>query len=524
MPDTTSKGMFFGTPPSQSGILNARRQARFEAMLNNVSAHNGLRVATNPTGGLAFFAQLGGYTKINRFRIVRAGDNSVKVMYGVWSRNGYINGLTCDVGEAFKTLSSLTGNDTTYYIYIQLESASNTEEIKPDEVTANSTLTPPASGDRFNRKLYLGQVTTNGSGVVTVGGIQQWYVGDIDDDAIVPDGESLYSGTTPHIQTIGFNPTGGRHYEETQIWGAEGSWPSEYRFPMLDKDSNGSGAMEWAVFDADDGGDDAGTYGSIQKITGPIFQQWGWSTPTTIRPDDEDMIELRQNTTKRQKYCRWEDAIDYIAQDLLDGPWNPPPWESVQAISHHYLAGLNDQADDADHDWAWSNAQTGYDATFNRNYGESIGNTTPQKVIDLTNEQLLPGGAAATLDWGNETLLHAAVAVLDWANTLLKTAAGVKVADWGASKLYESTGKVVVDWGVGRLQASGAAVMLDWLSVANEVGIGPAGGIDLRGYNKVRADNVFNHNGSDGATGSFTSADGTPKTITVNGGIITAIT
>jgi hypothetical protein len=144
---------------------------------------------------------------------------------------------------------------------------------------------------------------------------------------------------------------------------------------------------------------------------------------------DADLIPYKDATDNKLKYCTPQQIYDEAniydtflslldTPDTYSGSANylvrvnaacdalefVTPSEAGLSLSHHDLTGLNDRDDEADHDWAWSNANNStevghpYNDTYLRNYARSIGNPTGL-VVDLENRVLTGPGATPAGAW-----------------------------------------------------------------------------------------------------------------------------
>jgi hypothetical protein len=146
-----------------------------------------------------------------------------------------------------------------------------------------------------------------------------------------------------------------------------------------------------------------------------LLQQTGWGD-TAANADPAETVELQ-----------WRAAMGGAAgySTLINILKKISSWTGVDlsgatgdwptAFSHHDLDGLNDAADDADHEWAMCNAYNiaSYADDYNRNYCDSFGDRAKDKVISCTDRQLLSGGKTY-LDWDLCQLSDGTYQAIDW--------------------------------------------------------------------------------------------------------------
>lgn len=217
-----------------------------------------------------------------RFNVVKSDDTEVRVWIASQYRNGYPADLTTDVGESYKTVTGLSVGP--YYLTgtLSVFAANKDPALIPDTLVVTAEAAPPVD-DLFNIAFVIAKVTC-AAGVITE--IDPRWIGDIDDVAIVPDSRTYFPLVDPIVSSFDFNPDGASvHEQEAEIRNASneadgtGIPQDEWRFPFLEKNSNGTGEVIWAAFDADVGGRELGAQASIQLFhdgTRDVAQIWGF--------------------------------------------------------------------------------------------------------------------------------------------------------------------------------------------------------------------------------------------------------
>lgn len=137
-------------------------------------------------------------------------------------------------------------------------------------------------------------------------------------------------------------------------------------------------------------------------------QVYGFETAAGGTPAADDLIFLKDISESLGMWATPHILVETAATDgadLAGAAWTDPPWEAAEAISHHDLAGLNDESDDDDHLWALCNVTSGYDATYARNYIQSLGRldgVTIKPILDADNMRLVQDALATVkLDWSS---------------------------------------------------------------------------------------------------------------------------
>ena len=455
----------------------------------------------------------------NRFRIEASVDstseNAIQVRLGKWTRNATDMSLQTDNDLSqfndstdWVTIDGLAASSTYYaYIYIVNETATKEPGIVPQKVYADviATYLPGELATTTNEYFVLGTFDTNADGVPQ--DIVQWWLGDIDDIAFLPDNETYYDATDPVIKTTGFNPSDNRHENELEIWNAHsevdgtGIPVSQFRIPFLEKDANGTGELFWIGCDGDIGGRESGTQKGIQLRndgTREILQDWHMddiSGDASWEPDtSNDTVFMRDATGPEKRYATRDKFADWIEGALTID------YSQITNFAHTNLnfAGgspaVNKGNTDHDYDY-WVHGET-----YTNCYGQSIGYDTgrdssaaaPVIRIDLK-DAILDGK-----DWSvsDNTVASHGAGCLVLTSGGMYAAAGIYANQAGAAAagyFDDMTTNVTICDGADALAASGnvkiTGISGDYYHDSNQgvtVGSMLSGGINYGATNEVQ--------------------------------------
>jgi hypothetical protein len=137
--------------------------------------------------------------------------------------------LALDSGKDYTSLTGLTGNNKTYYVYIKLVSASKEECLLPTSISLDKSETWPDDGNwYFLGSHILAKVTTDANGLIS--SITQLHIGDIKDTNIIPDSDSKYdfdygNDGVKRNKSMAFSGglLGARHERELNDYGWDGT-------------------------------------------------------------------------------------------------------------------------------------------------------------------------------------------------------------------------------------------------------------------------------------------------------------
>lgn len=242
-----------------------------------------------------------------RWAFSRASDTALNVGDGAWTRRGHT------VKWASSQAGDITGlsTDGTYYVYAQLASgAGNDPRLIPDEVAVLlSEVSVRPTDDAGDLVEVLGEVIVSNN---VIAGWTQYRHSDIDDVAVIPDGNSN-SATTPVRKTLEWNPASGAHKDELQIRNCGNTPASQYRIPFFDGGVGGSLDTDLVVPDADLGGVLAGVQCSLTKRdtgTGKVLELYGFASPGSPTPGATDRVAVRAATGPA---LTWVDKTKFLA-------------------------------------------------------------------------------------------------------------------------------------------------------------------------------------------------------------------
>jgi len=156
-----------------------------------------------------------------RFQLIDQLDGTSFVYLGAWSRRGKKVSITLDLDKGYQTITSYGTED---YIYLELErefvlltNADEDPALAPFKVTIKSSITDPEPGDTNNVIRVIGKFT----GSVW----KQFWTGDIDDFAIIPDSDSAFDVTNPpeafidrKYNSLQYADRGGLHRQTLQLF------------------------------------------------------------------------------------------------------------------------------------------------------------------------------------------------------------------------------------------------------------------------------------------------------------------
>ena len=179
-------------PSYGNGVIQSREELnRMRYMLDHIRGVNGVDVTVDLNGGILIDGTeaINAASNLERFLITRVDSNTVKVNFGIWTRNGNPIDMTVDAGKDYKTLALGSVPNETFYIYVLLGSTTSYDAgLVPDTLVTffdtNAPSTWEANSMRNVRQL-IGIVTTDSNGGIT--SLTQTWLGDIDDTNFIGD-------------------------------------------------------------------------------------------------------------------------------------------------------------------------------------------------------------------------------------------------------------------------------------------------------------------------------------------------
>jgi hypothetical protein len=165
------------------------------------------------------------------FTVKAASTTTVEVTQGTWERNGYPLAMAVDSGKTYKTLT--VSSDGTYYVYLQLASATYDPSLHPQTLTVEISQTIPDNTTTLNIYKTLCTITVSG-GVIAANGITpQYYGGDYRDFFAIPDSNSAYDASSDkRFYSLELSPRGSRHEGTLQDY----DWDNAVSTAMTDAD------------------------------------------------------------------------------------------------------------------------------------------------------------------------------------------------------------------------------------------------------------------------------------------------
>ena len=473
-----------GPPYSRSGIYPKSRMNLLEKFVYDSYGANGVRIARNPYGGsrLIIDSSLGG-SQVNRFKIQKAGANSIKIFWGDWARNGWRFQSQTDGGEDFVTLAGISAASTTYYAWGQLaNSGSEDPGLLPTSMTVGVDTTAPTYGsqeDETNDKFFIGTVTTNSAGEVTAGGIEQWHLGNLEDSALQPDAEA----SSPTSFSVEYRSTAGRkgelsiyQFEDRTVQEDDdalalyvkttaGGVPSiQYQWPVTLKDRprntfDGSPALARMMVEPSSG---------IPAPGGFLVMAFDWRDFTV----DQATLDIG-DVNGGDGPLAAQAATMNITSGTLDGSiltiidWPTNPNQLHEGLTFGIGAATNGVGN-VDHSYQYWTLGGTYNGDPDGCWGQSIGResspgpSTASLAIDLANSKLHDSIEVLSVDWGNRLLTDslgntsakygtrqliysdALTTSLDWEDSLLNNDVGTETLNWKNRQLNTTAG----DWNV----------------------------------------------------------------------------
>lgn len=317
-----------------------------------------------------------------RYRLDYSSGSAVQVRIGEYKVNGRdmtergpVN-ITADGDSVagFSTPWAVGSGTRTHYVYFERYNTDINIDptLYPEDLKVVSSETDPV--ETFQRDLYdmIGTYQTDNDGLVVEDSITRFFIGDRDKMPVVPDGKLDPTLQYP-LRTLDFREDS---LGELMMWNADAAtlasgtvWSGIYGIPMLDKDANNQGDLEWLSLDGEDG-----SQNSINIVSGKV-QIYSMDQPAVTPSDDEICLRTAAGG----------DILFSTFSDFIGSPGG---------------GGIIDDITSQTDLLYWKQGDTGT-ATC---YGESIGNDLKVVVIDLDNRQL-DGSGGTTLDWQSRLFL-----------------------------------------------------------------------------------------------------------------------
>lgn len=185
------------------------------------------------------------------FTVKAASTTTVWVRGGTWERNGYPLAMVCETVPTAQPYKILTvSSDGTYYVYLQLASATYDPSLRPQTLTVEISQTIPDNTATLNLYKILCTVEVSGGVIVANGIVPQYYGGDYRDFFAIPDSESSYdAASAKRYFSLEKSPRSGRHSATDQIkdFDDASNVAPETDDLMMYRHSEGAGVDEYFV-------------------------------------------------------------------------------------------------------------------------------------------------------------------------------------------------------------------------------------------------------------------------------------
>lgn len=373
----------------------------------------------NMAGGMGVVVENGQFSleEAKKWQFERLSTTSIKVGVGTIVRNDT---------PVTSVATDLTGFSSagTYYILATLvrnvAPVRNPRLIPDGVLVTKSAVNTWPSLDPAGTVIYvLGEVVVNSSSVIS--DFTQYISDDIHDWQDVPDGRRHVS-TNPSARTLNRNPLATAHEMELEMYGAEltalkgtQAWASNHGLPMLLKDVEGTGDLEWYGLDSEHAARSIGlTAADLLELY--TFASAGSTeiTGTSSRASRDMVIRDRSVNPVQVIYGNLETFQAYRA-DLADGLID---YSVITHAHENHTFNTDDHDQDGTDRYIINNGTAG-----RNNMSGVIGSYDTKKSIDPNNRILYDNQGT-----GDPT--YDQVASVNWVSRLLVDKLGATVLKW----------------------------------------------------------------------------------------------
>jgi hypothetical protein len=328
------------------------------------------RFGTRGGGDFEVPRDLGSSSDFNykRFRLDYVDGTSVKVNAGKFRNVGItilskndtsIAGIGNDVDGYAATFAA----STVHYVWLQLHHATTDKQLTANVVKIYCDVALPT--ETRNRDLYreVGSFTTDGDGLVQENSIIRYKIGDIDLVIPIPDAELSPALAYP-LKTLEWR----RHFWEWQMYDADeanqadgAAWSGRYGIPMLLKDANNSGTLQWLGVDKEA----AGGQKSIE-IVANLWQIYKMNAAVEAFSTTLDFC-LRTDAAGQVLWCDYSTVLSALQSSLTgDHTWTDGLFKKHTSLdfSGSGPVGTGKSTGNSDHDDTYWHAYGVYATSY----------------------------------------------------------------------------------------------------------------------------------------------------------------
>ena len=428
-----------------SGIYPKNEMNNIARMLNNIQGKDGVRVDTTPYGITISSDSNTGDPNYDFKTWANTSSTSVDIYNSRQIRNG-CNAFVDDISTVAVTCD---GNDQ-YIIATISSSEGYNDALRPDTLAFSASATRPLN-DELNTQRVIATVATNASSATISSVVQEWLGGEIDDVAVIPDGNTTF-GTAPERKTIEKNPAGA-HRGELQLYNVDTAEELSKSISYFDADVDAGGVLgaageiKWAALDTELNGNPEKSIQVSTNATGTtIAQVFNFRQAVTApAPADDDLFLFKNVSQLEMDYLSLGDLADYINSDYdcdwvracvgsstwlcdaVSACWDCSWLETCETYKHYNLSDVINLYKKHDHGNYFQNADSENGRYANAswdyqvNFCTSFGNAAKALTVHLDN-QTLNTGAQVNATWSTAKFDINSNSYLQVNNTTVSTA------------------------------------------------------------------------------------------------------
>ena len=411
------------------------------------------------------------------FRVIKCGT-TLRVTQGNWTRYGLAPLLLApDIPPPYITYKTITGpstggtwaNNTIYFICVALEQAALTKNpaLVPSAINVYAyPIMPVDSVQRGgNRYKLLAYIITDSSGEFTEV-VQSWFGGDIDDIALVPDGDDtgvVALDVNPRGRTIGFAPTGALtheseledyHFTLDVILGNEGVYAANDQVLPFWSISGTEEIKKYARLDAVNANGTTKGGKSLEIIAG-----------SSGKPDYAQINDF-QAASVAESLSSWEDLDGDSRLIMIRKVIAGVPTVTYSSLASDFKVPYAAHADTADA-FAVQGKYWECGGGTVTCYGSAISSAVGGPVLINLTKCILGNGTTYSVDWAGRFLYSASgCKSVDWGDYFeLIDISGYPTVGWNSRILYKlNSGSPVasLDWSYQQLFSNLNTVTVDW--------------------------------------------------------------